>query len=216
MVSTESRPERRRASPEQSGRAKRRRAEIVAAAVKLFSEKGFDATSVTDIAEEVGILAGSLYYHISSKEDLLFDILLDLHSFALQEMRRIDAMGGNPVTRLRRLVRNHVVNHDALRIRLFEANCNQLEQTRYARILAMRKQYHNYVVRQIRAAQMAGLCDTVLNPNAAGLALLGLVNSMPLWFKAEGRISLGLMADTIDRLIVSGLEAKLEAVIELD
>lgn len=216
MISTETRPERRRASPERSGRAERRRDEIIAAGVKLFSEKGFSATSITDIGDEVGLLAGSLYYHISSKEDLLFDILLDLHNFALQEMRRIDALGGNPVTRLRRLLRNHVVNHDALRIRLFEAEFDQLEKSRHDQILAMRKQYQSYVVRQIKRGQEEGLCDTSLNPGAAGLALLGLVNSMPLWFKAGGRISLGLMAETIDRLVVSGLGTKLDAVIALD
>ena len=46
--------------------------EIIAAAAKLFKEKGYHATTIQDVADEVGMLKGSLYYHIKSKEELLY------------------------------------------------------------------------------------------------------------------------------------------------
>ncbi|MBN6731275.1 TetR/AcrR family transcriptional regulator [Burkholderia multivorans] len=198
---------RRRARPEGANKAERRRTEIIAAAVKLFSARGYSATSVNDIGEEVGLLPGSLYYHIRSKEDLLYEILLELHTFALDEMNRVDAEGGDPVTRLRRLVRNHVINHDALRIRLFETEFHHLDEKRHAQILAMRKKYLAYVVKLIRKAQAEGLCDVGVNPDAVGLAILGLLNSMPQWFHSRGKISIEQMADSVDRLVVGGLGA---------
>lgn len=51
--------------------AEERRNEILDAAEKLFSEKGFDGTSTNDILDEVGIARGTLYYHFKSKEDIL-------------------------------------------------------------------------------------------------------------------------------------------------
>jgi AcrR family transcriptional regulator len=208
LIDSNSAPLRRRARPAGANRAERRHAEIVAAAIKLFSERGYSATSINDIGEEVGLLAGSLYYHIRSKEDLLYEILLELHTFALDEMTRVDAAGGNPLERLRRLVRNHVIHHDALRIRLFDVEFRHLDQERHAQILSMRKKYHDYVIKLIRKAQAEGLCDTNVNPNAIGLAILGLVNSMPQWFSSSGKISIEQMADAVDRLVVGGLGAK--------
>lgn len=197
--------QRRRARPQGSNRAERRRAEIIASAIKLFSDKGYVATSITDIGDEVGLLAGSLYYHIRSKEDLLYEILLELHTVALEEIAKNEAGGGDAVERLRRLVRTHVLNHDVLRIRLFEAEFHHLDEQRHDQILQMRKKYQNYIIKLIRKAQAEGLCDPSVNANALGLAVLGLVNSMPQWFNPSGRISSKQMADTIDRLVVGSL-----------
>ena len=52
-----------------------------------FHEKGYEATSIQDIADAVGILKGSLYYYITSKEDLLFEILEDVHQQGIREPR---------------------------------------------------------------------------------------------------------------------------------
>ena len=55
-------------------------AAIVAAATRLFHEKGYESTSIQDVAEAVGILKGSLYYYIQTKEDLLYALALDGHT----------------------------------------------------------------------------------------------------------------------------------------
>jgi AcrR family transcriptional regulator len=196
---------RRHASPERSNRAVRRRAEIIAAAIKLFSEKGYNATSTVDIGEEVGLLAGSLYYHIRSKEDLLYEILLELHTFALEEVRRVDREGGDAIDRLRRLVRNHVLNYDALRIRLFDSEFHHLDRERHDEILGMRKKYQAYVVKLIKKAQSDGLCNPMLDAASIGLAILGMLNSLPHWFHSGGKISKERMADSVEQLVVGGL-----------
>ncbi|MCF8467988.1 MAG: TetR/AcrR family transcriptional regulator, partial [Sneathiella sp.] len=52
-------------------RSDNRRQELMAAAAHLFNQRGYDATSMRDIAREAGMLAGSMYYHFSSKDDLI-------------------------------------------------------------------------------------------------------------------------------------------------
>src|SRR5690242_21930048 len=65
---------------------RRRQQEIVEAAARVFHEKGYESTSIQDIADAVGILKGSLYYYITSKEDLLFEIIRGVHEEALKNL----------------------------------------------------------------------------------------------------------------------------------
>jgi AcrR family transcriptional regulator len=201
-------PPRRRARPEDSRRAERRRDEIVQTAIKLFSEKGYSATSTKDIGDAIGLLPGSLYYYMHSKEDLLYDILLELHNVALEEMQANDAGGGDALTRLRRLVRTHVFNSDVPRIRLFAAEFRHLEGKRHRKIVAMRRKYEGYVVELIEEAKEQGLCDSDVDSRAMTMAILGLLNSMPQWFNPSGHTKLDDIAETVDRLVVGGLGAK--------
>ena len=58
--------------------ARRRRAEVLRAAAELFAEKGYEASSTTELAERLGIKGGSVYYYIDSKEELLFELVEDI------------------------------------------------------------------------------------------------------------------------------------------
>jgi TetR/AcrR family transcriptional regulator, cholesterol catabolism regulator len=199
-------PTKERASgARESARADRRRAEIVQAAIRLFSEKGYVTTSTQDIGREVGLLAGSLYYHIRSKEELLYDILLELHIAALDELAIIDAAGGDPIERLRRLVRNHVVNHDVPRLRLFETEFHHLNEERHKKIMSMRRIYTTYAVDRIHEAQEQGLCTRDVDPRAMGLSLLGALNAVPKWFNPRGGVGIEAVADSFDRMVLGGL-----------
>src|SRR3954463_16258741 len=86
---------------------RRRQQEILEAAARVFHEKGYESTSIQDIADAVGILKGSLYYYITSKEDLLFEILQSVHEEALENLAQIDATPGDALQRLRAFVTMH-------------------------------------------------------------------------------------------------------------
>jgi AcrR family transcriptional regulator len=191
--------------PPESGRADRRRVQIIEAAIKLFSERGYSATSTTDIGDEVGLLAGSLYYHIASKEELLYVILLELHVAALDELSIIDAEGGDPIERLRRLVRSHVVHHDVPRLRLFEAEFHHLTDEHHRQIMSMRRTYTAYATDRIREAQDQGLCEPHVDARAMSLSLLGALNAVPRWFNPRGPISIEAVAVSFDRMLLGGL-----------
>lgn len=75
-----------------------RRREIRAAAARVFSAKGYESSTIQDIADAVGMLKGSLYYHISSKEDLLFDVVHDAAQRAAATL--LDVPEGDPLARL--------------------------------------------------------------------------------------------------------------------
>jgi AcrR family transcriptional regulator len=72
-----------------------RRAEILAIATKLFAEKGFQATSIREIANAAGILSGSLYYHFDTKEDMLHEIIKDYASYLRAGYEKCAASASN-------------------------------------------------------------------------------------------------------------------------
>ncbi len=61
--------------------------ELLEVATDVFSEKGCEAASLQDIAERLGMLKGSLYYYINSKEDLLYHVINDVHQEGLAKYR---------------------------------------------------------------------------------------------------------------------------------
>jgi len=85
-----------------------RRDQILEVAAKLFRKKGFRATSVRMIASEMNMEAASLYNHISSKQDILKELLLTLASEFMQGMEIIEKSGKNPFEKLEMLVSLHV------------------------------------------------------------------------------------------------------------
>src|SRR4051812_24235271 len=88
---------------------RRRDDEVLAAAARVFYAHGYADASVQDVAEELGILKGSLYHYISTKEDLLFRLLSGTHedvSRILDEVRALEGL--DPLARLRLYVRRQV------------------------------------------------------------------------------------------------------------
>jgi response regulator NasT len=84
--------------------APQRRAEIIDAAKRLFAANGYDATSIQQIADEVGLLKGSLYYHITAKEDLLAMTVAGFLGAAAAVLRHAEESGGSARRRLQRFV----------------------------------------------------------------------------------------------------------------
>src|SRR3954467_1105093 len=90
---------------------RRRQSEILEAAARVFHEKGYESTSIQDIADAGGILKGSLYYYITSKEDLLYEILQDVHQEALKNLDKIAALDGTAMQKIRAFVVVHFAHN---------------------------------------------------------------------------------------------------------
>src|SRR5688572_17942312 len=94
-----------------AGRTKPRKrlGEVLDAAALVFYERGYESASIQDIAESLGMLKGSLYYYIESKEDLLYQILKDVHVEVLENIEKANAVEGDAMQRIRAFVTSHLV-----------------------------------------------------------------------------------------------------------
>ncbi|MDO9534679.1 MAG: TetR/AcrR family transcriptional regulator, partial [Bacillota bacterium] len=87
---------------------KNKREEILDEAAKLFKRKGFKGTSMQDIAAEVGILKGSIYYYFNSKNEIFQDVLDKGISPVLKKAEYIMGKQLSPHDKLRELIKNHI------------------------------------------------------------------------------------------------------------
>ena len=88
--------------------AAERRREIIDAAAAIFTEKGYAATSIQDVADAVDILKGSLYYYIDSKDDLLYEVIQEVHEGGLENLERAKLYEGTALEKIRGFVWNHI------------------------------------------------------------------------------------------------------------
>jgi AcrR family transcriptional regulator len=184
------------------GDAGNRRSEIVEAAAKLFAERGYKHTSVRDIGERVGLLSGSLYYHIRSKEELY----LEVHSLAMTrssgELRKAAAAFTDPWERLRAVCIRHVemqVDPNALAAPLM-ADRPTLNSELRARLVAQRDAYEDVFRALIADLPLSASVDR----SVTRLLLLTLLNNVRTWYR-PGRLSPREIAEHI-YLLFKGME----------
>jgi TetR/AcrR family transcriptional regulator, cholesterol catabolism regulator len=161
------------------------------AAVGLFSRKGYTATSTREVAALLGIQKASLYYHISSKEDLLYlicrssleQIRHDVET-AIQEVR-------DPLDRQRCLITSHIESllRDEERHSTTFTEMHALSPDRLAQVLALRHAHESLVRCVLQEAQSAGVLRDDIEAKYLCLALLGMMNRVTVWYRRGGTLS---------------------------
>lgn len=169
---------------------RRRRGEVLDAAVRIFHAKGYDATSIQDIADEVGILKGSIYYYITSKEDVLFEILSDVHEEAFKAVQDALAVDGDPLQRIRAFVTTLAqFNADyPERMGIFLHDLRSLSEDRRNEIVRKRDRYDKMLRKMISEGQDQGLVCPDIDPKLATLAIMGMINTIYQWYRPTGRL----------------------------
>lgn len=184
----------------------RRWQEVLDAAAALFEEKGYQATTLQDVASEVQLLAPSLYYYIKTKEDLLFSVMKRAHELGLglldepEEFARADA-----VTRLTAFVRQWMGGTYPPKIRVVERDIRFLSEQRQAEVLGWRDRMNHYVAGIVRQGIDEGSFDPSTDPIVAASTLFVVLNATPTWFREPGRMSYADLTEWYIRLFLSGM-----------
>jgi len=196
------RPFRRRAGPT---KGEVRREKVIGAAALLFREKGYHATSMQDIANEVGLRKGSLYYHVSSKEDLLFQIMDRGVSSALKELEDICARDLPPMEKLRQAVNSLVgaLANQAERVSIFLQELRALPPDRVKIIANKRKRYELLFRGILEEGIRQGLFQ-VSDAKVATYGLLGMCNWIHRWYRDGGAMSPAQIGQTFSEIFLWG------------
>jgi AcrR family transcriptional regulator len=166
---------------------------IVNIAGELFAENGFSGTSLNDVAEAVGVLKGSLYHYISSKEDLLFDVIRVSHQGLREVIDLADPFAPAPMHHLAAFSYGHVLlNAYVERIHrgiVFLQDSKNLSPKKRALVMRDRDNYDHYLRDIIARGQEAQQFDAELNPRMCSFAIFGVLTSYIRWYKAGGEIT---------------------------
>ncbi|KAB2968992.1 MAG: TetR/AcrR family transcriptional regulator [Thermoanaerobaculia bacterium] len=187
--------------------AGRRRREILAAASRLFRERGLHATGMREIAAALGMTAGNLYYYLPSKQDLLAYCQEETLGQLLTLARDVRASPRRPDERLRDLIEGHVtVLNETTPGSLAHLEVNEVPAARRPTLIARRRGYEDAVRELIEEGIAAGVFRA-LDSRLAALALLGALNWTVKWFQPDGRKTAAEVGREFADLLVRGLLA---------
>lgn len=180
--------------------------EIVEAALVLFSERGYDATSMRDIAQHVGVKAGSLYSHIENKQELLYIIVNGASDRFVAAIEPLATSSAPAEERLKDVVHRHlrlmVEQLDGATIFLHERHALSPEQQ--VEVLDKRHRYQQVIVSIIEDGIAAGSFETS-NSRLAATALLSILNWTYTWYDPRGPKSPDEIAEFVADFVIRGL-----------
>ena len=177
------------------------------AAAETFYRKGYDATTTQDIAEAVGMLKGSLYYYISAKEDLLYEIISEVHEVWATSLERHEIMDGEPLARIWAFVHDNVVGNalNLVNSAVFFRDFSALTTQHRKHILELRD-LHDYTLRElIRVGQEAGQVRADVDPKVAATGVLTMCNALYHWYHPDGALTAEDVATQYADLAVGGI-----------
>jgi AcrR family transcriptional regulator len=183
-----------------------RRAAMYRTAAQMFRDRGFDATSVSDVARALGLTKAGLYHHFESKEALLFEIMM----FGLDKVRDevivpVRAIR-DPEERLRQLIVRHArittrgqgaVAHLGDEIRALPPPARKQIETRM-------RVYFDLIRNTLNELHAAGRLRQV-DRTVATFSLIGMILWLPRWFRLDGRLTQEDVAESIANLALGGL-----------
>jgi AcrR family transcriptional regulator len=187
----------------------KRRKEIVEAASRVFHQKGYEGASIQDIAEEVGLLKGSLYYWIDSKEDLLYWSIKQMHESFVQVADGARDSQLPAIERLRHFIAAHtlMLAREVTKSAVFFRDFGHLEGERRDEILRYRHSYTTTVEELVESGQREGTVRADLTSHDIAVALLGMLNWTYTWYRAEGPRTPEEIGEGYAKLIIDGLRA---------
>lgn len=187
--------------------------QILQAAAETFAAKGYEATSIRDVADAVGMLGGSLYYYIKTKEDLLFALINDFHRVGKEGVQKAEeeavaaGHGDDPLAVLRAVfVRGAEIN---LRSRalstVFYNDFRHLSAERKQHITESRRSHQRRVEELISLSQAAGQVSKDLDPRLTAVAMLSFLNTTHTWYQPEKDTSGQSIPEFLASLLIDGL-----------
>lgn len=185
-----------------------KQAEIVQAAISLFQQKGYHATSMQDIADAVKLQKGSLYHYISGKEDLLVVIIHDALSQYNARLAEIRALDLPARQRLELAVAAHLKgiaeNLGMLTIFLRESYALNPEQQRSIEAESDRynRMFEELFAEGVRTGELRNL-----DPTLATRVVLGAANWLYRWYRPDGPLTIDQMASFFVDILFNGIAA---------
>ncbi|TDD66170.1 TetR/AcrR family transcriptional regulator [Actinomadura rubrisoli] len=188
--------------------ASERREHLVKLAAELFAEKGFQATTVRNIAEEAGILSGSLYHHFDSKESIVDEILAGFFNEIMAAYQGVIDEGKNPRDTIADLVRiafGTLEPHRAA-ITVMQNDWNYLKgMDRFAYLSKSEDEVEKMWVDTIKAGQAGGLFRDDIDPKLTYRMIRDTVWVAVRWFRPGGRLNAQGLADHYLKVMFDGI-----------
>jgi len=186
-----------------------RKAQIISASALLFQQKGYDACSVRDIANELNIEAASLYHHFKSKEEILSIICFEMANKLIAAMDETNDIYFNAEQKLRMAIEQHIgiIVNDLSKSAVFLFEWKRLKEPLLTEFKILRNQYENGFKQIITEGIQEDVFDDV-DSKFAVLSVLSSVNWIIEWYSPQGKMNPKEIAAKICDFVLGGLRKK--------
>lgn len=174
---------------------------IRSAAVELIAARGFEATTLREIAEKVGVQPGTIYRYFPSKAQLLVDLLVEHLEFLLSQWSIERPATDDPVELLRAFVDFHIRSHTLRRREVFVANMElrSLSPADRRRVVGLRRRYEDLLTAILQQGIDRG-AFRLPDARVATFAILAMLTGVGTWYREGGRLGKRELVDLYTRL----------------
>lgn len=187
----------------------KRKQEILTIAARIFRQKGYNATSMNDLAKECGLFKGSLYHYFKNKEEILQEVIQPYFEYLLPHLEAIDSSKMTPTKKLRMSLEIQMraieANRDAVSVALREDRA--VGNPYREEYVAQRNRLEDHLVAILEEGIEKGMFRK-LDIRMMSKAILGMCNWATVWYSRSGRLSSKAIADHFTDLAISGLKNK--------
>lgn len=174
-------------------------------ALRVFAERGFDGSSMDDVARAAGIAKASIYHHISGKDELLRRGLERALSALFAVLDETGALTGPPIARLEYIYRRVATLALELRFELTVLVRVRGNSDAEREAMLRRRAFDDRVTAIVRAAQASGEFEPALDAALAVRLMFGMVNSIVEWYRPDGPLPIELIADALVQIVFRGV-----------
>lgn len=187
-------------------------ADVLDVSTRLFSEHGYDGTTVRMISDQLGILSGSLYSHISRKEDILLRIASQVGNGFLDRARSAVVEVEDPEAALRAICTAHleVLHEQRTAVTVYYNEWRRLSPPGRDEIVALRDQYEALIAHWVRTGIETGTFVSD-EPRISVLMILSALNWTYQWYRPDGPVGPRELADRYVDAIMRGLRRRRSA-----
>ncbi|MEM7588255.1 MAG: TetR/AcrR family transcriptional regulator [Acidobacteriota bacterium] len=176
-------------------------------AARIISEKGFDATSMGDIAEIVDLTKGGLYYYIKGKKALLYAIMNFVLNLLEEDVIAIAREGDDPDERLATLLAGYVrlVIDEPSSMNILVNEEEGLDAAYRPKVMERKRAFTDFLRESIVAVLERQDRIPKLDPNVAAHSVLGMVHGVVLWYKNDSTIEPDDLVNQVTQMALRGL-----------
>jgi len=176
---------------------------IYAAAAELIAKHGYEGINLRQLAKDVGVQVGSLYNYISSKQELLFNILNGVMNELIDAVKETVVVDAPPTDRLRAFVKLHIQYHTNKlpAVIIATSELRSLEPDNYKKIVRLRAEYDAYL-QQILKDGCADGSFTIENVRLCEYAIIGMLTGVCVWYNPRGTLPINKLTSYYQEFVL--------------
>jgi len=181
--------------------------DVVAAAGRLFAERGYHGTSMRDLGKELGLLGSSLYSHVDGKQQLLVEVVNRGAGFFQESADAALATVGSAADRLEALIDGHigiVLDHRS-EVRTYLNEADALDPELRASVIAARDRYEEAFRTVLKEGAADGSFRSDVDAPINAIFILSILNAVDRWYREQGRIDRDQLVGDIFEFVSDGV-----------